>query len=343
VACCQAARGKQWSQRSRPWIKAAGNRSAREPGWLAGACGWGRACQHRPARSLDPGRGGRTGLPPRGPHAARARQAPEPGLFRRRAVPGRSSWIDVPPYAAHCRFARRLSVHSGRQKAKARRLRAPCHSQCIAHRGACGKTRVVLQNLPAEARTCGNQGFTKYVCSCRRMGLAGRRTAGGTRGAVAHTARRSGVRPAGLARSSWPKCNLVERGDFMIDVIVAGGGPTGVMLASELRLHGVHALVLEKETEPTRYVRALGLHARSVEVMDQRGLLERFLRPPADRARHRTRRRDPAWLRTGRAEPGRPRGNRRAGRRHAAALALPRRLRRRPQHGAQAARRRLPR
>src|SRR6266568_6143127 len=66
-------------------------------------------------------------------------------------------------------------------------------------------------------------------------------------------------------------------GGFMIDVIVAGGGPTGVMLASELRLHGVHALVLEKDAEPTRIVRALGLHARSVEVMDQRGLLERFL------------------------------------------------------------------
>ncbi|WP_219417400.1 rifampin monooxygenase [Pseudonocardia nigra] len=63
----------------------------------------------------------------------------------------------------------------------------------------------------------------------------------------------------------------------MIDLIVAGGGPTGLMLAGELRLHGVHALVLEKEAEPTRIVRALGLHARSVEVMDQRGLLERFL------------------------------------------------------------------
>jgi 2-polyprenyl-6-methoxyphenol hydroxylase-like FAD-dependent oxidoreductase len=66
-------------------------------------------------------------------------------------------------------------------------------------------------------------------------------------------------------------------GEFMIDVIVAGGGPTGVMLASELRLQGVHAPVLEKEAEPTRIVRALGLHARSIEVLDQRGLLERFL------------------------------------------------------------------
>jgi 2-polyprenyl-6-methoxyphenol hydroxylase-like FAD-dependent oxidoreductase len=66
-------------------------------------------------------------------------------------------------------------------------------------------------------------------------------------------------------------------GDFMPDVIVAGGGPTGLMLASELRLYGVHALVLEKDAEPTKIVRSRGLHARSIEIMDQRGLLERFL------------------------------------------------------------------
>lgn len=66
-------------------------------------------------------------------------------------------------------------------------------------------------------------------------------------------------------------------GDPMRDVIITGGGPTGMMLASELRLHDVDVLVLEKDAEPSPLVRSLGLHVRSIEVMDQRGLLERFL------------------------------------------------------------------
>lgn len=61
------------------------------------------------------------------------------------------------------------------------------------------------------------------------------------------------------------------------DVLVIGGGPTGLMLASELRLGGARPLLLEKEAGPSGYSRALGLHVRSIEVMDQRGLLDRFL------------------------------------------------------------------
>ncbi|MFE7558511.1 FAD-dependent monooxygenase [Kitasatospora sp. NPDC057500] len=61
------------------------------------------------------------------------------------------------------------------------------------------------------------------------------------------------------------------------DVIVVGGGPTGLMVACELRLHGVGVVVLERRAERGGESRGRGLHARSVEIMDQRGLLERFL------------------------------------------------------------------
>ncbi|MGW0705216.1 rifampin monooxygenase [Streptomyces sp. NPDC002643] len=60
------------------------------------------------------------------------------------------------------------------------------------------------------------------------------------------------------------------------DVIIAGCGPTGAMLAAELRLHDVRVLVLEKETEPVSFVRIVGLHIRSLELMAMRGLLDRM-------------------------------------------------------------------
>ncbi|GAB4107225.1 rifampin monooxygenase [Micromonospora taraxaci] len=61
----------------------------------------------------------------------------------------------------------------------------------------------------------------------------------------------------------------------LFDVIISGCGPTGAMLAAELRLHDVRVLVLEKDTEPTSFARIVGLHVRTLEVMAMRGLLER--------------------------------------------------------------------
>ena len=67
------------------------------------------------------------------------------------------------------------------------------------------------------------------------------------------------------------------RPPLTFDVIIAGCGPTGAMLAAELRLHDVRVLVLEKESEPLSFTRIVGLHIRSLELMAMRGLLERIL------------------------------------------------------------------
>ena len=77
----------------------------------------------------------------------------------------------------------------------------------------------------------------------------------------------------------------------MHSVIIAGGGPTGMMLAGELALAGVDVAIVERRADRELLgSRAGGLHARTIEVLDQRGIAERFLeevrsrRPPASPA-----------------------------------------------------------
>ncbi len=61
-------------------------------------------------------------------------------------------------------------------------------------------------------------------------------------------------------------------------VVIAGGGPTGLMLAAELALAGVDVAVVERRgSQDLPGSRAGGLHARTIEVLDQRGVAERFL------------------------------------------------------------------
>jgi len=61
-------------------------------------------------------------------------------------------------------------------------------------------------------------------------------------------------------------------------VVIAGGGPTGLMLAGELALAGVDVAVVERRpSQDLPGSRAGGLHARTIEVLDQRGIADRFL------------------------------------------------------------------
>ena len=61
-------------------------------------------------------------------------------------------------------------------------------------------------------------------------------------------------------------------------VVIAGAGPTGLMLAAELALAGIDVVVVERRVgQEVNGSRAGGLHARTIEVLDQRGVAERFV------------------------------------------------------------------
>ncbi len=61
-------------------------------------------------------------------------------------------------------------------------------------------------------------------------------------------------------------------------VVIAGGGPTGLMLAGELALAGVDVAIVERRASQDLVgLRAGGLHSRTIEVFDQRGIADRFL------------------------------------------------------------------
>jgi 2-polyprenyl-6-methoxyphenol hydroxylase-like FAD-dependent oxidoreductase len=97
--------------------------------------------------------------------------------------------------------------------------------------GACGKTRVVLQNRWPEIEFSNSGGR-----------------------------------------------NMRIESTFDHSVIVAGGGPTGLMLAGELALAGVDVAIIERRRNQDLVgSRAGGLHSRTIEVLDQRGIAERFL------------------------------------------------------------------
>src|SRR5215475_829026 len=86
----------------------------------------------------------------------------------------------------------------------------------------------------------------------------------------------------GAERGEAETCLCDDGSDLMTmpdaDVVIVGAGPTGLMLAGELALAGVDVVIVERRASQDLIgARAGGLHARTIEVLDQRGIADRFL------------------------------------------------------------------
>src|SRR6202048_2913810 len=89
-----------------------------------------------------------------------------------------------------------------------------------------------------------------------------------------------------MPQNRWAKPKLREPGRYEVGVepmsdhavVIAGGGPTGLMLAAELALARVDVAIVERRaSQDLTGSRAGGLHSRTIEVFDQRGIADRFL------------------------------------------------------------------
>lgn len=85
--------------------------------------------------------------------------------------------------------------------------------------------------------------------------------------------------PTSRSRAQAPRAGASHAAMIDHSVLIAGAGPTGLMLAAELALADVDvALVERRASQELVETRAGGLHARTIEILDQRGVADRFLR-----------------------------------------------------------------
>ncbi|BBB01458.1 putative oxygenase [Actinacidiphila reveromycinica] len=104
-------------------------------------------------------------------------------------------------------------------------------------------------------------------------------------GANAPGTRVPGRRAPG-ARTAEPRTPEPAIPGLHADAVVVGAGPVGLLLAGELRLGGADVLVVERLVEPTTESRASTLNARTLELLDSRGLLAAFGALPHDSRGH---------------------------------------------------------
>src|SRR5207302_9853761 len=65
--------------------------------------------------------------------------------------------------------------------------------------------------------------------------------------------------------------------DMDTDVLIVGGGPTGLMLANQLGRRAIRAMIVDRHSGPAQQTRAMAVHARTLEIYSKLGIAERAL------------------------------------------------------------------
>lgn len=68
-----------------------------------------------------------------------------------------------------------------------------------------------------------------------------------------------------------------QKPEKILEVLIIGAGPSGLMMACQLAIHGIHYRIIDKKEHPSTYSGALIVHARSVEIFDQMGISEKVV------------------------------------------------------------------
>ena len=68
-----------------------------------------------------------------------------------------------------------------------------------------------------------------------------------------------------------------QKSKKITEVLIVGAGPSGLMMACQLAIRGIHFRIIDKNEHPVTYSGALIVHARSVEIFDQMGISEKVV------------------------------------------------------------------
>src|SRR3989442_6899776 len=85
------------------------------------------------------------------------------------------------------------------------------------------------------------------------------------------------LRPYGIMARHISNAIYRSAADMDTDVLIVGGGPTGLMLANQLGRRGVRAVIIDRHSGPAQQTRAMAVHARTLEIYSKLGIAERAL------------------------------------------------------------------